>query len=119
MRAYFARHAGRAPFTSSSLGSNSRLLPPSAAEAQKLQKQLMQAGFRSQTAPGVYRAIQLMTMAGFPAIVALACALLAKPLSGAFLWIVSAFVVGFFLPRYALSPDITPARFSADRAATM
>jgi len=80
-----------------------RLLPPSAAEAQKLQKQLMQAGFRSQTAPGVYRAIQLMTMAGFPAIVALACALLAKPLSGAFLWIVSAFVVGFFLPRYALS----------------
>jgi len=80
-----------------------RLLPPSAAEAQKLQKQLMQAGFRSQTAPGVYRAIQLMTMAGFPAIVALACALLAKPLSGAFLWIVSAFVVGFFLPRYALT----------------
>ena len=79
-----------------------RLLPPSAAEAQKLQKQLMQAGFRSQTAPGVYRAIQLMTMAGFPAIVALACALLAKPLSGAFLWIVSAFVAGFFLPRYAL-----------------
>lgn len=80
-----------------------RLLPPSAAEAQKLQKQLMQAGFRSQTAPGVYRAIQLMTMAGLPAIVALACALLAKPLSGAFLWIVSAFIVGFFLPRYALS----------------
>src|SRR4029453_9685227 len=28
-----------------------RLLPPSAAEAQKLQKQLMQAGFRSSTAP--------------------------------------------------------------------
>jgi tight adherence protein C len=80
-----------------------RLLPPSAAEAQKLQKQLMQAGFRSQIAPGVYRAIQLMTMAGFPAVVALACALLAKPLSGAFLWILSAFIVGFFLPRYALS----------------
>jgi tight adherence protein C len=62
----------------------------------------MQAGFRSQSAPGVYRAIQLATMAGLPAFVALVCALLAKPLGGAFFWIVSAFIVGFFLPRYAL-----------------
>jgi tight adherence protein C len=79
-----------------------RLVPTSAAEARKLQKQLMQAGFRSQSAPGVYRAIQLATMAGLPAFVALVCALLAKPLGGAFFWIVSAFIVGFFLPRYAL-----------------
>ena len=79
-----------------------RLLPVSAAEARKLQKQLMQAGFRSQTAPGVYRAMQLTTMAGFPAVVALACALLARPLSGAIFWILCAFVIGFFLPRYAL-----------------
>jgi tight adherence protein C len=79
-----------------------RLVPASAAEARKLQKQLMQAGFRSQSAPGVYRAIQLATMAGLPAFVALVCALLAKPLGGAFFWIVSAFIVGFFLPRYAL-----------------
>jgi tight adherence protein C len=62
----------------------------------------MQAGFRSQSAPGVYRAVQLATMAGFPAIVALACALLARPLSGALFWILAAFIVGFFLPRYAL-----------------
>src|SRR5262245_42350766 len=34
-----------------------RLLPPSAAEARKLQKQLMHAGFRSQSAPIIYRAI--------------------------------------------------------------
>jgi tight adherence protein C len=80
----------------------SRLVPPSAAEAKKLQKQLMQAGFRSSSAPGVYRAIQLATMAGFPAIVALACALLARPLSGALFWILAAFIIGFFLPRYAL-----------------
>ena len=79
-----------------------RLLPPSAAEARKLQKQLMQAGFRSSTAPSVYRVIQLATMAGFPAIVALACALLARPLSGALFWILAAFIIGFFLPRYAL-----------------
>ena len=84
----------------------SRLVPPSAAEAQKLQKQLMQAGFRSAGAAGVYRAIQLAVMAGFPAVVALVCALLAKPLSGALLWILMAFVVGFFLPRYVLGKMI-------------
>ena len=84
----------------------SRLLPPSAAEAQKLQKQLMQAGFRSAGAPGVYRGIQLTVMAGFPATVALACALLAKPLTGALFWILGAFVVGFFLPRYVLGKII-------------
>ncbi len=80
----------------------SRLAPPSAAEAQKLQRLLMQAGFRSPTTPGIYRAVQLTTMVSFPAIVALLCALLARPLSGALLWILAAFVIGFFLPRYAL-----------------
>ena len=80
----------------------SRLLPPSVAEARKLQKQLMQAGFRSPGAPLVYRAIQISTMAGIPAAVAIACAILARPLSGALLWILMGFVVGFVLPRYAL-----------------
>jgi tight adherence protein C len=79
-----------------------RLVPPSAAEARKVQKQLMQAGFRSQSAPGVYRVIQLVTMAGLPASVALVCALFARPLGGALFWILAAFIVGFFLPRYAL-----------------
>src|SRR5204862_4812888 len=41
-------------------------------------------------------------MVSFPAIVAFLCALLARPLSGALLWILAAFVIGFFLPRYAL-----------------
>lgn len=80
----------------------SRLLPPSVAEAKKLQKQLMQAGFRSPGAPLVYRAIQISTMAGLPAAVAIACAVLARPLSGALLWILMGFVIGFALPRYAL-----------------
>src|SRR5687767_8524645 len=44
-----------------------RLLPPSAAEAKKLQKQLMQAGFRSPGAAISFRAIQLFTLAGLPA----------------------------------------------------
>jgi tight adherence protein C len=79
-----------------------RLLPPSAAEAKKLQKQLMQAGFRSNSAPVTFRAIQICALAGFPAFVAVACALLARPLSSAVLYILFAFVIGFFLPRYVL-----------------
>ena len=79
-----------------------RLLPPSAAEAQKLQKQLMQAGFRSPGAPIMYRALQLFALAGFPAIVALACAVLARPLNTAVIYILFGFVIGFFFPRYVL-----------------
>ncbi|MBA2341362.1 MAG: type II secretion system F family protein [Pyrinomonadaceae bacterium] len=80
----------------------SRLAPPSAAEADKLQKQLMQAGYRSTAAPIIYRAIQLVVLFSFPAIVALACILLARPFSSALLWLLIAFVAGFALPRYVL-----------------
>ena len=79
-----------------------KLVPPSALEAKKLQKQLMHAGFRSPASPVIYRGIQLAVMAGLPAFVALMCAILARPLSSAFLWILLAFVVGFFAPRYML-----------------
>jgi len=80
-----------------------RLAPPSAAEAKKLQKQLMQAGFRSENAPIFYRALQLSALFGFPMAVAASCVLLGKPLDGSVLWILSAFVAGFFLPRYLLN----------------
>ena len=80
----------------------SRLVPPSAAEAKKLQKQLMQAGFRSPSAPVTYRAIQLISMAAFPAVVAVGSALMQKPINNAVILIMFAFVIGFFLPRYAL-----------------
>lgn len=79
-----------------------RLLPPSAAEAKKLQKQLMQAGFRSSGAPLTYRALQLVSLAGVPALVAIGCALLSRPLGSATLYILAGFVLGFFLPRFAL-----------------
>lgn len=80
-----------------------KLLPPSATEARKLQKQLMHAGFRSPEAPIIYRAIQIASMAGFPLIIAGVCAILAKPLGDALIYIIIAFVAGFFLPRYFLS----------------
>ena len=80
----------------------SRIAPPSAAEARKLQKKLMHAGYRSPNAPMLYRAVQLLSLAFFPAVVALVCAILGRPLSSAAFWILAAFVVGFMLPRYAL-----------------
>lgn len=79
-----------------------KLLPPSATEAKKLQKQLMHAGFRSQEAPIIYRAIQIATMAGLPLLVAGACAIMARPLGSALVYIIIAFVVGFILPRFFL-----------------
>jgi tight adherence protein C len=84
-----------------------KLLPPSATEARKLQKQLMHAGFRAPEAPIIYRALQLASMAGFPLAVALTCAMLARPLMSAIVWIIVAFVVGFFLPRFLLNKAIT------------
>lgn len=83
-------------------GPLNRLIPPSAAEARKLQKQLMHAGFRGHNAPVIYRAMQILSLAAFPGIVALVCAMVGRPLESALLWILFAFVVGFFLPRYLL-----------------
>src|ERR1044072_5431615 len=68
----------------------SRLAPPSAAEAKKLAKQLMHAGYRSPNAPIIYRALQLLSLAFFPGAVALGCALMGKPIAHAPLWILCA-----------------------------
>lgn len=79
-----------------------RLVPASAAEAKKLQKQLMQAGIRSNSAPAMFRAVQMVTMAAFPALVAFVCALSSRPIKNAVLYVLIAFVLGFFLPRLVL-----------------
>jgi tight adherence protein C len=83
-----------------------KLLPPSATEAKKLQKKLMHAGFRSSESVIIYRAIQLASMAGFPMVVAGVCALTARPLDSALLYIIAAFIVGFILPRFFLNRTI-------------
>ena len=80
-----------------------KLLPASATEAKKLQKQLMHAGFRSSEAPIIYRAIQIASMAGFPLMVTGVCAYLARPLGSALVYIIIAFVIGFILPRFVLA----------------
>jgi tight adherence protein C len=81
----------------------SRLVPPSAIEARKIQKQLMQAGFRGENAPLIYRALQLISLVFFPGAVAFTCALMGWSTANAMLFILFAFVIGFFLPRFLLA----------------
>jgi len=80
-----------------------RLVPPSAAEAAKLRKQLMQAGFRAHNAPQTYRAIQISSMGLLPLTVAAFYAVMAKPIGSAVLPILLAFILGFFIPRFTLT----------------
>lgn len=79
-----------------------RLAPPSAAEAHKLQKRLMQAGYRSVGAPVIFRAVQVVAFTGLPALVALVCAVLGRPLGSAMVWIVVGAALGFLGPRFVL-----------------
>ena len=81
----------------------SKLAPTSASEARALQKKLMQAGYRSDSAPVIYRALQLSSLVGFPGVVAFVCAVIGRPLDSALMWIVGGGVVGFLLPRFVLN----------------
>lgn len=80
-----------------------RLVPPSAADAKKLQKQLMQAGYRSAHAPAIYRSLQLISMFALPGAIVLVWMFLARPLSGALIPALFAFAAGFLLPRFILN----------------
>jgi len=80
-----------------------RLVPPSAADAKKLQKKLMQAGFRSASAPSIYRATQLTLMIILPGLVLFSWSLTAQPLSDAALPLLGAFAAGFLKPRFILN----------------
>lgn len=80
-----------------------RLVPPSAADAKKLQKKLMQAGFRSPSAPAIYRATQLTLMLILPGWVFLGYSITAQPISDAILPCLGAFAAGFLKPRFILN----------------
>lgn len=84
-----------------------RLVPISAVEAQKLQKQLMQAGYRSPDAATVFRAIQLVLVLALPAAVVTACFVLHRPFNNFFIWGAIAAGAGFYLPRYILRRKIS------------
>jgi len=80
-----------------------KLVPPSAADANKLHRQLMQAGYRSPSAPAVYRVLQMGLMIILPMLMVLLWSVLARPLSDALLPALFAFGAGFLLPRFILN----------------
>jgi tight adherence protein C len=80
-----------------------KLVPPSAADANKLHRQLMQAGYRSPSAPAIYRVTQLGLMIVLPMLIVLLWSVLARPLSDALLPALFAFGAGFLLPRFILN----------------
>ena len=83
-----------------------RLVPISAVEAQKLQKQLMQAGYRSQDAAMAYRAIQVTLMVAFPSIVSTLAFILNISLNYLLVFALFSAALGFYLPRMVLRSKI-------------
>ena len=79
-----------------------KLIPISAGEAQKLQKQLMHAGYRAPEAATAFRAIQLTALALCPSVVFLLCSLSGVETINLLMYVVVAAALGFYLPRYIL-----------------
>ena len=84
-----------------------KLIPISAVEADKLRKRLFYAGHRSQDAPTIFRAAQLVLMFVLPAIVMVFGAVYGILLTTSLLWSVIAAALGFYIPRYVLQKQIT------------
>lgn len=79
-----------------------RMVPISGVEAEKLQKQLLQAGYSSPDATTAFRAIQIGLFIAIPTIVVTVCFVLDQPLINFVIWGVIGAAVGYYLPRYVL-----------------
>src|SRR5258705_11801525 len=79
-----------------------RMVPISAGEAAKLQKQLLQAGYASHDAAMAYRAIQLTLMVAVPTLVVTLCFITSRSPNMYIAWGGLGAAVGFYLPRYCL-----------------
>lgn len=84
-----------------------KILPVSATEARRTQKLLMQAGYRSNEAPIIYRGIHVASMVGIPVITAVVTTYFAQAFSTVLIAMMIAFVVGFFLPPFFLKKTIS------------
>jgi tight adherence protein C len=80
-----------------------KLVPPSAAGVKKLQRELMQAGYRSPSAPSVYRVTQLFLMVIFPLLILFVFSVTGRSAMDAVMPALFAFGAGFLLPRFILS----------------
>lgn len=79
-----------------------RIVPISAFEAQKIQKQLMQAGYRSQDAATAFRAIQVTLLVAIPSAIITTCLILNRPLNNFIIFALFGAALGFYFPRYIL-----------------
>ena len=79
-----------------------RIVPISAIEAAKLQKQLLQAGYPSQDGPMIFHAIQISLMVGLPILSTTLCILTDRAFSSYVIWGAIFAAIGLFLPRYVL-----------------
>ena len=83
-----------------------RIVPLSAVEAAKLQKRLLQAGYRSPDAAMAFRAIQVSLIVAIPTLVITACYVLDRPVNSGIVLSLLGAAIGFYLPRFVLSSKI-------------
>jgi len=84
-----------------------RIVPISAVEAAKLQKQLLHAGYPSPEAATAFRAIQVLLIVGLPSVVIILCFISDRALNSFLIWGVLAAAIGFYVPRLVLRSKIT------------
>jgi len=83
-----------------------RIIPISAVEALKIQKKLLQAGYRSPEAATAFRAIQLTLLIALPSLVMTMCFVFNRSLTDFALFGMIAAFIGFYLPRFILRRQI-------------
>ena len=83
-----------------------KIVPISAAEAKKLEKQLLHAGYSSPDAAMAYRAIQILSLVGFPTVVVTIFFFLDWSMNSLLLWGMFAAAFGFYVPRIILRRKI-------------
>ena len=83
-----------------------RIVPISALEAAKLQKRLLNAGYRSPDAAMAFRAIQISLIVAIPTLVITIGYLLDRPVRTTVILSVLGAAIGFYLPRMVLGNKI-------------
>ena len=84
-----------------------RLAPPSAAQAKKLQKKLMYAGYVNANAVLIYRALQFSALLGFPLAMLLLWVSSGRAVNESYSWLLGATFLGYVIPRQALDNMIS------------
>ncbi|HEY8226435.1 MAG TPA: type II secretion system F family protein [Pyrinomonadaceae bacterium] len=84
-----------------------KIVPISAVEAAKLEKQLLHAGYSSPDAAMAFRAIQILSLVAFPTAVVTVFFMLDWSLNSLLIWGMLAAALGFYVPRLILRRKIS------------